>query len=88
MPDRAPPRPLDAATIADRRQRAGRIGFVIGAAAALIGGGFNAWRAWDRLTLGATLILTLVALLNIPLFIGLSLLAEKMSRDAAPRDDR
>lgn len=81
-------RPLDKATIAERRQRAGRTGFILGVVAALIGGSFNLWRAWGRLTLGASLILTLVALLNVPLFIGLALLAERMSRDTSGAGDR
>jgi hypothetical protein len=63
-----------------RRSRAGRAGFILGVVAAILSAATNLFLAGDRLTWGAGAILGLLCLLNVPLFIALSLLAERMSR--------
>ncbi|HEY4218597.1 MAG TPA: hypothetical protein VGM67_15760 [Gemmatimonadaceae bacterium] len=68
-----------------RQNTAGRFGFVLGSATALVALGINLWRAprpwsWDAVALAV-----LLACLNIPLGIGLGLLAERISRDSGDK---
>ena len=70
------------AEIKARQNTAGRFGFVLGCATALVALGINLWRAprpwsWDAIALAV-----LLACLNIPLGIALGLLAERISRDS------
>jgi len=73
------------AEIKARQDAAGRFGCVLGCATALVALGINLWRAprpwsWDAVALAV-----LLACLNIPLGIGLGLLAERVSRDSGER---
>jgi len=66
--------------IAQRRNVAGRVGFLLGCLAAVIAAAMNLARAPRPLSLGVILLSVLIAALNIPLGIGLALLVERLSR--------
>jgi hypothetical protein len=73
------------AEIKARQNTAGRFGFVLGCATALVALSINLWRAprpwsWDAVALAV-----LLACLNIPLGIALGLLAERISRDSGEK---
>ena len=63
-----------------RRQTAGRVGFAMGCVAAVVAAAINFTRAPRPLTLGVTLLIVLVAALNIPLGIAVGLVGERLSR--------
>lgn len=63
-----------------RKQIAGRIGFSMGCVAALVAAAINFIRAPRPLTLGLSLLIVLVAALNIPLGIAMGLLGEWITR--------
>ena len=63
-----------------RRQTAGRLGFIMGCIAAIVAATINFVRAPRPLSPGIALLIVLVAALNIPLGIGIGLLAERLSR--------
>lgn len=71
--------------IAQRRNLAGRVGFLLGILAALIAVTLNLLRAPRPLSLGVVLLSVLIAALNIPLGIGLALLVERLSRGESER---
>jgi len=77
MPDR--PRRVDPA-IEARKFAAGRLGFILGCLVAVLGFSVNAYRAPRPFGWVSALTLFLIAALNIPLGIGLALLAERMTR--------
>ena len=66
--------------IAQRRNVAGRVGFLLGCLAAVIAATLNLARAPRPLGIGVVLLSVLIAALNIPLGIGLALLVERLSR--------
>lgn len=73
------------AEIKARQNTAGRFGCVLGCATALVALGINLWRAprpwaWDAVALAV-----LLACLNIPLGIGLGLLAERITRESGEK---
>jgi hypothetical protein len=68
-----------------RKAAAGRLGFILGCAVAVIGFAVNAYRAPRPFGWISMLTLALIAALNIPLGIALALLAEKATR---PRGDQ
>jgi hypothetical protein len=63
-----------------RRNQASRAGLAIGAFFALVAATVNLVAIRDRLTMNVGLTIVLLSLLNIPLFVGLALLAERVSR--------
>jgi hypothetical protein len=63
-----------------RRQTAGRVGFAMGCIAALVAAAINFVRAPRPVSPGITLLIVLVAALNIPLGIAIGLLGERLSR--------
>ena len=65
-----------------RRQAAGRIGFIMGCIAAIVAATINFVRAPRPVSLGITLLIVLVAALNIPLGIAIGLIGERLSRRA------
>jgi len=68
-----------------RKAAAGKLGFILGCLVAVIGFAVNAHRAPRPFGWVSILTLLLIAALNVPLGIGLALLAEKATR-ARPDD--
>jgi hypothetical protein len=66
-----------------RKQTAGRVGFAMGCVAAVVAAAINFARAPRPLTLGVTLLIVIVAALNIPLGIAVGLIGERLSRPRA-----
>ncbi|HEY7236936.1 MAG TPA: hypothetical protein VH539_22440 [Gemmatimonadaceae bacterium] len=73
-----------AAEFQARKQTAGRVGFAMGCVAAVVAAAINFARAPRPLTLGVTLLIVLVAALNIPLGIAVGLVGERLSRPRPP----
>jgi hypothetical protein len=73
------------AEIKARQNTAGRFGFVLGSATALVALGINLWRAPRPWSWVPVALAVLLACLNIPLGIALGLLAERISRDSGER---
>jgi hypothetical protein len=74
-----------------RKAAAGRLGFILGCIVAIIGFAVNAYRAPRPFGWISMLTLALIAALNVPLGIGLALLAEKATRsrgDGPPKRRR
>lgn len=69
-----------------RKAVAGRLGCILGCLVAVIGFGVNAYRAPRPFGWISMLTLALIAALNVPLGIGLALLAEKATR--SKKNDR
>ncbi len=67
-------------TIAARKQAAGRLGFIFGCLAAVGAAIVNLHRASGPVTLAQAVIFVLMAALNVPFWIGLGLLIERVSR--------
>jgi uncharacterized membrane protein len=65
-----------------RRQTAGRVGFAMGCIAAVVAMIINFVRAPRPISPGISLLIVLVAALNIPLGIAVGLLGERLSRRA------
>ena len=84
---RHPRRPPAAADpeIERRRDRAGRRGLLIGVVVTVGVAALNLLETRDRLTPNAALLIVLVAALNVPLWIALALLFERLSRGAPRR---
>jgi NhaP-type Na+/H+ or K+/H+ antiporter len=77
MADRREP---DDAARRVRKQTAGRVGFAMGCIAAIVAAAINFARAPRPVSPGITLLIVLVAALNIPLGIAIGLLGERLSR--------
>jgi hypothetical protein len=73
-------KPDDDAELRARKQTAGRVGFAMGCIAALVAAAINFVRAPRPVSPGITLLIVLVAALNIPLGIAIGLLGERLSR--------
>jgi hypothetical protein len=73
-------RPPLSATDQHRRNQASRAGLGIGVFFAVVAATVNLVAIRDRLTMNVGLTIVLLSLLNIPLFVGLALLAERVSR--------
>jgi carbamate kinase len=76
------PRDVKDAEVDERRQMAGRIGFSMGCIAALVAAAINFVRAPRPLSAGISVLIVLVAALNIPLGIAIGLLGERVTRHA------
>jgi hypothetical protein len=70
----------DDAELRARKQTAGRVGFAMGCIAAMVAAAINFVRAPRPVSPGVTLLIVLVAALNIPLGIAIGLLGERLSR--------
>jgi len=68
------------ASVRERKQVAGRIGFGMGCVAAAVAAIINFLRAPRPLTLGLVILILLMAALNIPIGIALGLLGERVTR--------
>lgn len=68
------------ATVSERKQTAGRIGFGMGCVAAVVAAVINFLRAPRPLSLGIVVLIVLMAALNIPIGIALGLLGERVTR--------
>jgi hypothetical protein len=73
-------READDAELRARKQTAGRVGFAMGCIAAMVAAAINFVRAPRPVSPGVTLLIVLVAALNIPLGIAIGLLGERLSR--------
>jgi hypothetical protein len=65
-----------------RKQTAGRVGFAMGCVASIVAAAINFLRAPHPVSPGITLLIVLVAALNIPLGIAIGLLGERITRRA------
>jgi hypothetical protein len=73
------------AEIKARQNTAGRFGFVLGCATAVVALSINLWRSPRPWSWASVVLAVLMAALNIPLGIGLGLLAERVSRDSGDK---
>ncbi len=73
------------AEIKARQNTAGRFGFVLGCATAVVALSINLWRAPRPWTWASVVLAVLMAALNIPLGIALGLLAERVSRNSGDK---
>ena len=72
--------------ITERKNVAGRFGFILGIVAAIVAAVINLRRAPQPLTWTTVLLAVLLAALNVPFGIAFGLLGERLSRPK--RDDR
>lgn len=77
---RNPPNPERDAAIKARQDVAGRTGFILGCAAAVVAVTLNLYRADRRFTLLDLVMFVLMAALNMPFGIMLGLLGERITR--------